>query len=123
MPDVPITTDPVVIPIPGDPGIKPPVQEKPMAATLDATIELVLHQSFSKSHQVGMQAADRASAGNDNVAEQTRIGFLLERMQVGTREATAMQRLDDNKLSENILAHRAASVQPPVAGQLKPVGT
>lgn len=90
---------------------------------IDATIELVLNQSFAKSHQVGMQAADRHSAGNDNVAELTRHVFLGEVSKVGTREAAAMQRMDDNKLAENILAQRAASVQPPAAGTIKPPGT
>ena len=90
---------------------------------IDATIDKVLDQSFAKAHQVGLQAADRHSAGNDNVAEQTRILFLEEKFKVGIREAAASQRMDDNKLSENILAQRAASVQPPVAGTLKPPGT
>jgi len=35
---------------------------------------------------------------------------------VGTREASAMQRMDDNKLAQAILAQRSASVQPSVAG-------
>ena len=43
---------------------------------MDETIGRVLDQTFAKSHQIGLQAADRHSAGNDNVAEQTRLGFL-----------------------------------------------
>lgn len=122
MPDVPTTTDPLVIPVPGEPGT-PTEGEKKMAATVDATIELVLQQAFAKSHQVGLQAADRHSAGNDNLGELTRHTFLAEVTKVGTREASAMQRMDDNKLAQNILAQRAASVQPPIAGNLKPPGT
>lgn len=85
---------------------------------LDATIEKVLDQAFAKSHQVGLQAADRHSAGNDVIGELTRNIFLGEVSKVGTREAAAMQRMDDNKLAQNILAQRAASVQPAVAGSL-----
>ena len=83
---------------------------------MDETIKHVLDQSFAKSHQVGLQAADRHSAGNDNVAEQSRIGFLIEQRQVGTREAAAMQRMDDNKLSQNVLAHRSVATQPGGSG-------
>jgi hypothetical protein len=81
---------------------------------VDATVELVLGQAFAKSHQVGLQAADRASAGNDVVAELTRNVFLGEIIKVGTREAAAMQRMDTDKLSEKIIDARAASNQPQV---------
>lgn len=115
--DVPTTTDPIVIsiPAPGNPPGPQPEREVPM----DPTIKHVLDQGFAANSQVLLQGAARHSAGNDNVAEQTRIGFLLERMQVGTREAAATQRLDDNKLAENILAQRSASNQPATAGTPK----
>lgn len=83
-----------------------------MAAEVDPTIAKVLDQSFAKSHQVGMQAADRHSAGNDNIAELTRHVFLGEVSKVGTREAAAMQRMDDNKLAQSILAQRSVANQP-----------
>ena len=83
---------------------------------MDETIGRVLDQTFAKSHQIGLQAADRHSAGNDNVAEQTRLGFLEMKEKVGTREAAAMQRMDADKLASQILAQRSASVQPTVAG-------
>ena len=90
---------------------------------MDPTIKHVLDQAFAKAHEDAVLGANRHQAGNDNVAEQTRIGFLLERMQVGTREAAAQQRLDTNKLAQDILGQRSASVQPPAAGILKPPGT
>lgn len=99
------------IPVPGD-GTTP--KEK-VAMPIDETINLVLGQTFAKSHQVGLQAADRASAGNDNVAEQTRLGYLIGMKEVGTREAAAMQRMDTDKLSEKILDARAAAGQPNAA--------
>ena len=83
---------------------------------MDPTIELVLNQTFAKSHQVGLQAADRHSAGNDNVAEQTRLTFLEEKFKVGTREAAAQQRLDADKLAGQILQQRSAGMQPQAAG-------
>lgn len=81
-------------------------------ADVDPTVAKILDQSFAKSHQVGIQAADRASAGNDVVAELTRNIFLGEIQKVGTREAAAMQRMDTDKLSEKILDARAAAQQP-----------
>ena len=82
---------------------------------VDDTVAMVLNQAFAKSHQLGLQAADRHSAGNDNIAEQTRILYLLEQTKVGTREAAAMQRMDTDKLSEKILDARAAAGQPQAA--------
>lgn len=106
--------DVINIPVPGDvPGTVP---DPGATMPLDPTIDKVLDQAFAKSHQVGLQAADRHSAGNDNVAELTRHYFLKESQQVGVREAAAMQRMDQDKLSMQILQTRAASVQPTVAG-------
>ena len=103
----------IPVPVPQDPSGEK--EKEKVSATVDPTIELVLQQSFSKSHQIGLQAADRASAGNDTVAELTRNIFLKEVQQVSTREAAAMQRMDTDKLSEKILDARAAAGQPQFA--------
>jgi hypothetical protein len=81
---------------------------------LDETVGKVLDQAFAKSHQIGIAAADRLQGALDNIGEQTKILFLEEKIKVGTREAAAMQRMDDNKLAQNILAQRSVSDQPPV---------
>ena len=79
---------------------------------MDETISKVLDQAFAKSHQSGLQAADVLISAGVNIAEQTRVLFLEEKIKIGTREAAAMQRMDDNKLAQNILAQRAAKSQP-----------
>lgn len=84
-----------------------------MATTVDATVEKVLDQAFSSNHEAYMHASVRSSAANDAVAELARNIFLGEIQKVGTREAAAMQRMDDNKLAQAILAQRAVADQPP----------
>ena len=78
----------------------------------DAPIDKVLDQSFADNHAARMQAGRRLTETNDNVSEQTKLGFLEEKMKVGTREAAAMQRMDTNKLAEAVLQLRATKDQP-----------
>lgn len=76
------------------------------------TVEVVLEQAFADNHTARMHAGRRLTETNDNVSEQTKLGFLEEKMKVGTREAAAMQRMDTSKLAEQILQQRSAKDQP-----------
>lgn len=82
----------------------------PMVLNEDTAV--MLQQSFAKSHAAGLQSQDIAIAGNVNIAEQTRLGYLEEKFKVGTREAAAMQRMDADKLAGQILQQRSARDQP-----------
>ncbi len=76
------------------------------------TVETVLDQAFADNHAARMHAGRRMTETNDNVSEQTKLGFLEEKMKVGTREAAAMQRMDSDKLAQQILQQRSARDQP-----------
>jgi len=76
------------------------------------TVDTVLEQAFADNHTARMHAGRRLTETNDNVSEQTKLGFLEEKMKVGTREAAAMQRMDTSKLAEQILQQRSAKDQP-----------
>jgi len=93
--------------------------DSPMA--LDPTIELVLNQCFAEMAKAGTAATERRTASADNVAEQTKILFLEEKMKIGPREAAAQQRLDSDKLASAILQQRSAGGQPQAAGGPQPV--
>jgi len=77
-----------------------------------ATVECVLDQAFADNHTARMHAGRRLTETNDNISEQTKLGFLEEKMKVGTREAAAMQRMDSDKLANSILQQRSAKDQP-----------
>jgi hypothetical protein len=79
---------------------------------MDPTVKALAEQAFAKSHAVGMTSGDVLQSGIVNVAEQTRILFLEEKMKVGTREAAAMQRMDSDKLAKAVLDQRSAALQP-----------
>ena len=72
----------------------------------------VLNQVFMESHRRLTHSAQRMQDANDNIGEQTKLMFLTEQRQVGTREAAAIQRLDTSKIAQEILQNRAASDQP-----------
>lgn len=74
--------------------------------------ETLVEQDFVIATGRARHASERRLAAEDNVSEQTKLGFLREQQQVGTREATAMQRLDTDKLSQQILQARATKDQP-----------
>jgi hypothetical protein len=76
------------------------------------SIDTVLDQAFADNHTARMHAGRRMTEASDNIAEQTRLGYLEEKMKVGTREAAAMQRMDSDKLANAILQQRAAKDQP-----------
>lgn len=92
---------PLVIPIPGT------GDDDTMA-----TIDTVLDQAFADNHTARMHAGRRLTETNDNISEVTKLGFLEEKMKVGTREAAAMQRMDSDKLANAILQQRSAKQQP-----------
>lgn len=79
---------------------------------MDPTVGTVLGQAFADNHTARMHAGRRMTEAADNIAEQTRLLFLEEKIKVGTREAAAMQRLDTDKLAQQILAQRAVKEQP-----------
>ncbi|KKK79889.1 hypothetical protein LCGC14_2828980 [marine sediment metagenome] len=78
-----------------------------------ATVDTVLDQAFADNHAARMHAGRRLTETNDNVSEQTKLGFLEEKKVVGTREAAAMQRMDTDRIALSILQQRATSNQPP----------
>ena len=88
---------------------------------MEDSTKLAFEQSFTKSHQVGLAQADRESAAWGNIAEQSRILFLEEKMKIGPREAMSQQRLDADKLAGAILQQRSAGGQPQAAGGPLPV--
>ena len=100
MPDAPVG---IPIPVEGE-------GEDEMAAA--DTIATVLDQAFADNHTGRMHAGRRLTETNDNISEQTKLGFLEEKMKVGTREAAAMQRMDTSKIAEQILQQRAVKEQP-----------
>lgn len=69
----------------------------PAGPMYDAT-QLVMEQTFAKSHAMHMSNADRENAGFANIAEQTRLLFLT--------------RSQGNDLAQDILDQRAAGGQP-----------
>ena len=82
-----------------------------MAEMSEAT-RTVLEQGFVTSHETWLHASARAAAGNDNVAEQSRLFYLRNLEQMGMREAAAANRLNGNELASAILSQRSASGQP-----------
>lgn len=78
----------------------------------DTTVATVLDQAFADNHTARMHAGRRLTETNDNVSEQTKLGYLEEGKKVGTREAAAMQRMDTSKIAQEILQARATKDQP-----------
>ena len=54
-----------------------------------ATIETVLEQGFAEIHRRLSHGAQRLQDANDNVSEQSKLGYLTEQRVVGVREAKA----------------------------------
>jgi hypothetical protein len=95
-----------------DDTIEIPVEGTGESEMVNAPIDKVLDQAFADNHTARMHAGRRLTETNDNISEQTKLGFLEEKMKVGTREAAAMQRMDTSKLAEQILQQRSAKEQP-----------
>ena len=81
-----------------------------------APIDKVLEQAFANAHTGRMHASQRLQDANDNVSEQTKVGFLEMKEKVGMREAAAIQRMDTSKIAQEILQARATANQPPSNG-------
>jgi len=79
-------------------------------------IATVLDQAFADNHAARMHAGRRLTETNDNISEQTKLGFLEMKQTVSTREAAAMQRMDTSKIAEQILQQRAVKDQPAANG-------
>ena len=79
---------------------------------MEDSTKQVLEQGFVEMHKRHSHAGQRFADGSDNIAEQTRLGYLEEKFKVGTREAAAMQRMDTNAIARDILQQRAVSDQP-----------
>ena len=60
--------------------------------------------------------SERLRGVNDFVSEQSQIGYLEEGKKVGTREAAAMQRMDQDRLSAMIAQLGSANRFSPIAG-------
>ena len=73
---------------------------------------VVLQQAFADNHAARMHAGRRLTETNDNISEQTKLGFLEEKIKVGTREAAAMQRMDADKVAQALLQQNAVRDQP-----------
>ncbi len=91
---------PLVIPVPG-------TGDDEMSSTVE-----VLEQTFVDLHKRSIHSGQRLQDSADNVAEQTRLGFLESKLVIGTREAEAMRNLGTSKLAEQILQQRSAKDQP-----------
>lgn len=53
------------------------------------TTETILEQRFVEHHSRMTHGGTRLQDSNDNVSEQTKLGYLTEQRVVGTREAKA----------------------------------
>lgn len=75
-----------------------------MAEELSPTTSTILDQRFVEMHGRMSHGGQRLADANDNVSEQTKLGYLTEQRVVGVREA------------------KASSMMQPVVGQPVPVG-
>lgn len=71
---------------------------------MEDSTKMVLEQSFAEMHKRATHAGQRLADANDNVSEQTKLGYLTEQRVVGVREA------------------KASTLLQPVVGQPVPVG-
>ena len=69
---------------------------------MDPTIAQAMNQSFAKAHEDWLSMQNRAQAGDGNVAEQTRLAYLIDRANLA--------------LAGDILAQRSSQSQPQQGG-------
>lgn len=74
----------------------------PVESVMDPTIQALMNQALAKSHETWLATQDRAAAGDANVAEQTRIAYLIDRANLA--------------LAGDILAQRSSQSQPQQGG-------
>ena len=60
---------------------------------MDETIKQVLNQGFADNANRARHSGQRLADANDNVSEQTKLGYLTETRVVGVREAKASSML------------------------------
>ncbi len=82
---------------------------------IDATISNILDQELQVEVANARKSRSRLEGAYDFFASQAQSLFLQEGVKVGTREASAMQRMDADKLAGQTLQERAASDQPQAA--------
>lgn len=87
-----------------------PEEKKKMA--MDESTKVMFEQSFANQHQGNQHAFRRLQDGQDNVAEQTRLSFVLTQQLVG---AKAAGNLNMDPLGKAILDQRSVKNQPNVA--------
>jgi hypothetical protein len=78
---------------PPDDGVSEVSVSLPGEEEMDAGIEKVLDQGFAETHRRLTHGAQRLQDANDNVSEQTKLGYLTEQRVVGVREAKASSML------------------------------
>lgn len=76
---------------------------------MDESTRVAFEQGFQQQHQGAMHAFRRLSDGQDNVAEQTRLGFILTQQLVG---AKAAGNLNMDPIGKAILDQRSVADQP-----------
>lgn len=76
---------------------------------MDDATKVILEQSFTNQHQASQHAFRRLQDGMDNVAEQTKLTFLLTQQLVG---AKAAGNLNMDPVGKAILDQRSVRDQP-----------
>lgn len=80
---------------------------------MEDTTRVMFEQSFANQHQASQHAFRRLQDGQDNVAEQTRLQFVLTQQLVG---AKAAGNLNMDPLGKAILDQRSVKGQPQATG-------
>ena len=83
------------------------IEEKKMA--MEDSTKMAFEQGFQQQHQGAMHSFRRLSDGQDNVAEQTRLGHILTSQLVG---AKAAGNLNMDPMGKSILDQRSVAHQP-----------
>lgn len=76
---------------------------------MDDATKMMFEQSFANQHQASQHAFRRLQDGQDNVAEQTRLGFINTQQLVG---AKAAGNLNMDPIGKSILDLNATRDQP-----------
>lgn len=97
MSEIVIQSDVVPVQVPGQPTL--PVSEN---VPMDPLLDKLSNQSYAKTHEDWLSMQNRQLAGDANVAEQTRIAYLIDRANLA--------------LAGDILAQRSSQSQPQQGG-------
>jgi len=99
-------------PVVGDGVVTIPAEEiegNRMPGPMSESTKEAFEQGFQQQHQQAMHSFRRMSDGQDNVAEQTRLGFILTQQLVG---AKAAGNLNMDPIGKAILDQRSVAGQP-----------